>query len=104
MLQLCHLQTTSLVDDLKSHDATFAALRFPINDSFGSTALTTNAGQLQSLTTMLEVATEELFAQYIEGQRYLDIEVRSLSELYSSYLARFTKYHVSSHVVALLAL
>lgn len=46
------------------------------------------------MASMLESAMDELFVPYTEGQRYLEVEVRSLGELYSSYLSMFTKYHV----------
>lgn len=36
---------------------------------------------------------EELFVRYIEGSKYLDRESKSLGELYSEFLAKFTQYH-----------
>ena len=37
---------------------------------------------------------EELFVPYIEGQRYLEREIKNLTDLFSSYLSAFTRYHV----------
>lgn len=44
---------------------------------------------------MLETAMEELFMPYTEGQKYIDHENRSLTDLYSSLLNIFTQFHVS---------
>lgn len=48
-----------------------------------------------SISAMLETAMEELFVPYVEGQRYLEKESKSLSELYASFLTNFTRYHVN---------
>ena len=53
-----------------------------------------NTATAATISTMLETAMEELFVPYTEGQRYLEKESRSLSELYTGYLAKFTRYHV----------
>ena len=45
---------------------------------------------------MLDHAMEELFVPYMEGNRYLEKEGKSLTELYAGKLLRFTNWHVSS--------
>ena len=90
-LQLCHAQTSTLVNDLKGKDPAFVAFRA---ESFSAGSSQFVVPSSQSLTGMLETAMEELFATYIEGQRALEIEVISLGELYSTYLDRFTRFHV----------
>ena len=37
---------------------------------------------------------EELFVTYTEGQRYIEREIKNLTELYAGYLSGFTRYHV----------
>src|ERR1700761_2443753 len=89
MLQLFHVQTSALVADLKGQEMTFTSLRSPssLNDlTFASVNTGASAVPVQSMASMLETATEELFVPYTEGQRYLEVEVKSLGELYSNYL------------------
>ena len=93
ILHLCHNQTSQLVDDLKGQDAVFVSLRSTASNAELVTQ-TSGSGSVQSISTILENAMEELFVPYLEGQNYLDVEVKSLGELYSSYLARFNNYHV----------
>ena len=45
---------------------------------------------------MLETAMEELFMPYTEGQKYIDHESKSLTDLYANLLSNFTQFHVSS--------
>lgn len=44
---------------------------------------------------MLETAMEELFMPYTEGQKYIDRESKSLTDLYVNLLNNFTQFHVS---------
>ena len=44
---------------------------------------------------MLETAMEELFIPYTEGQKYIDRESKSLTDLYANLLNNFTQFHVS---------
>ena len=102
ILQMVHLQVGTLVEDLKIYELTAAAPRSPgeasavrqsvisMNTTAASTSLVT-----VSLSSMLETAMEELFVPYTEGTRYLERESKSLGELYSSYLTKFARYHVS---------
>lgn len=48
------------------------------------------------MSAMLDHAMEELFVPYMEGNRYLEKEGKSLTELYAGKLLRFTNWHVSS--------
>ncbi|KZT29267.1 exocyst complex component Sec10 [Neolentinus lepideus HHB14362 ss-1] len=102
MLQLVHLQTSHLVEDLKSYELPSVTPRSPVDamefrrsmiNAPSSAGATPSTG---SLSSMLESVMEELFVQYTEGQRYLEKESRSLGELYSSHLADFTRYHEKS--------
>lgn len=103
ILQLVHVQVSSLVEDLKMYELSAATPRSPTESAElrrsleGLSAVTasssTNLSTI-SLTTMLENAMEELFVPYTEGIRYLDRETKSLGELYTNYLAAFARYHV----------
>jgi len=102
ILQLVHVQVSSLVEDLKMYELSAATPRSPTESAElrrsleGLSAVTasssTNLSTI-SLTTMLENAMEELFVPYTEGIRYLDRETKSLGELYTNYLAAFARYH-----------
>ena len=95
ILQLVHVQTTILVDDLKAYEVPSIVTRSPLDTSrqrggnSGATPTTTAIG------TMLETAIEELFVPYTEGQRYLERESKCLGGLYSCHLLPFTRYHVN---------
>lgn len=65
-----------LVEDLKNH------------------GLTEHPDPCSAATTqVLEVQVDELFIPYLVGSAYIDRERRSLEELYSSLLFKFTIYH-----------
>ncbi|KFY14661.1 hypothetical protein V492_02491 [Pseudogymnoascus sp. VKM F-4246] len=65
-----------LVEDLKSH------------------GLTEHPDTCSAATTLvLEQQVDELFIPYLVGSSYIDRECRSLEELYSSLLFKFTIYH-----------
>ena len=99
ILQMVHHETSTLVEDLKTYELPSTIPRSPVegNESFkrfstsGAVPATATAA---SISAMLETAMEELFVPYIEGQRYLEKESKSLSELYASFLTNFTRYHV----------
>lgn len=101
MLQLVHQQTSLLVEDLKAYEVSSVIPRSPSDmsdfnltlNSASTSAVSTTAA---TVSTMLETAMEELFVPYTEGQRYLDRESKSLSELYARYLSLYTRFHVSS--------
>lgn len=66
----------SLIEDLKNH------------------GLTEHPDPCSAATTqVLEVQVDELFIPYLVGSAYIDRERRSLEELYSSLLFKFTIYH-----------
>ena len=101
ILQLVHQQTSVLVEDLKAYELPSVIPRSPIDSSEFNRTLkgmpasnASNTATAATISTMLETAMEELFVPYTEGQRYLEKESRSLSEMYASYLAKFTRYHV----------
>ncbi|KAI0796881.1 exocyst complex protein [Abortiporus biennis] len=104
MLQLVHHQTAILVEDLKTYELPSTAPRSPVDGSTdfkrsltGATAYTATSATAATISTMLETAMEELFVPYTEGQRYLERESKSLSELYASFLTNFTRYHERNH-------
>lgn len=107
MLQLAHLQTSALVEDLKSFDlAATSSVSRSINLSAASMldALESREGRGTAIalpiSVMLENATEEIFVRYTEGARYIDKERSGLLEQYNTYLGRFIKYHVGTFHVA----
>ncbi|GAV99020.1 exocyst complex component protein [Lentinula edodes] len=97
VLQLAHIQTSILVEDLKVYELPASGSRVPFEAGelnktlFGTTNVGINAST--SLSTMLETAMEELFVPYTEGQRYLERESQSLGALYAGILVNFTRYH-----------
>ncbi|KAI0368044.1 exocyst complex protein [Pilatotrama ljubarskyi] len=100
ILQLVHQQTSILVEDLKAYELPSVVPRSPVDTSeFDRTvkglpaSTAANTATAATISTMLETAMEELFVPYTEGQRYLEKESRSLGELYTNYLAKFTRYH-----------
>ncbi|KAJ3756440.1 exocyst complex protein [Lentinula raphanica] len=100
VLQLAHIQTSTLIEDLKVYELPASGSRMSIDAGDFNRTLggTTNSGPAASatLTTMLETAMEELFVPYQEGQRYLERESQSLGALYTGLLANFTRYHHAS--------
>lgn len=103
-LQLVHNQTSTLVEDLKAHELPSMA---PSKSSLEvaefrrvlSGSVTVSGPSTTSVVSaMLENAMAELFIPYIEGQKYLDRESKSLGELYARLLANFTQYHVGVFV------
>ncbi|TFK28887.1 exocyst complex component protein [Coprinopsis marcescibilis] len=101
ILQLVHIQASSLVEDLKAHELPSMASRTPYEAAEFRRSITGAApaqlamGTPAAISTMLETAMEELFVPYTEGQRYLERENKSLAFLYTGLLAPFTKYHKS---------
>jgi hypothetical protein len=93
ILQVIHAQVSLLIEDLKNYELPSMSSRptevMDLTRNFTSTGSSTTA-----VTTMLETAMEELFVPYLEGQRYIERESRSLENLYSNLLTNFTKYHV----------
>ncbi|KAG8901835.1 Exocyst complex component 5 [Tulasnella sp. 408] len=101
LLQLAHVQTSALVEDLRPYDLSAvmsaSSSRAAVEGSSLDALETRDArgmGVALPFGTMLEGAMEELFVHYIEGTKYLEKESKSLGELYSEYLMRFTKVHL----------
>ena len=103
ILQLAHVQVSKLVEDLKSYDVSSAlsprsttAVEQQVlgSEAANLVAPGAGAGPVVAIGAMLENAMEELFIPYNEGTKYLEKEIKSLSEVHSAYLSRFTKYHV----------
>lgn len=100
VLQLVHTQTSSLVDDLKSHELPYSLSRAPYETtefrrSLSGSAPTVGQNITTTISVMLEAAMEELFIPYTEGQRYIEREIKSLGTMYTNLLALFARYHVS---------
>ena len=76
-LQAARACIGALVDDLKAHGMT----EHP------------EAVSLQVSMT-LDQQVDELFTPYLSGSSYIDSETRSLEELYSSLLFKYTIFHV----------
>ncbi|KJA29885.1 hypothetical protein HYPSUDRAFT_174827 [Hypholoma sublateritium FD-334 SS-4] len=98
VLQLAHLQASTLVEDLKAHELPHMASRTPyevteFRRSLMGSAPATGAAPSAAISTMLETAMEELFVPYTEGQRYMERETKNLTTLYGNLLANFARYH-----------
>jgi hypothetical protein len=48
-----------------------------------------------SIAATLDQNLDDLFVPYLENSRYIDREVKSLQELYSSLLYKYNGFHVS---------
>ena len=78
-LQAARSCISTLIDDLKAHGLT----EHPETVS-------------PQITIILDQQFDDLFVPYFIGSSYIEREKRSLEELYSSLLFKFTIYHVSS--------
>ena len=79
-LQASKSYITAMVEDLKTHGLT----EHPEHASVQTAAI-------------LDQQLDDLFVPYAVGSSYIDREKRSLEELYSSLLFKFSTYHVSLH-------
>lgn len=97
MLNVGHVQTGALVEDLKQFDlstvVTRSSVPTPSDPLVASGSVAT--GTAAPFGTMLDTAMEEIFVPHTEGTKYLERESKSLGEMYLNLLLRFTKYHVS---------
>ncbi|KDE05767.1 hypothetical protein MVLG_03858 [Microbotryum lychnidis-dioicae p1A1 Lamole] len=118
ILHLARSTTNALIEDLKAHEffrasssslaSTNATVTGPVSAAFGNqagdrtsghgangTSIVVGAGAVgvAAVSMMLDQAVEELFVPYMEGNRYLDREGKSLTELYAGKLLRFTNWH-----------
>lgn len=96
VLQLAHVQTSKLVEDLKAYDFSSTVTSRTASElgspDLAGTAMTSNP--TVAIGTMLENAMEELFVPYNEGTKYIEKECKIIGDLYATSLERFTKYHV----------
>lgn len=79
-LQAARSCISSLIDDLKAHGLT----EHPETIS-------------PQISVILDQQFDDLFVPYFVGSSYIEREKRSLEEIYSSLLFKFTIFHVSSH-------
>ncbi|GAB1523618.1 Exocyst complex component 5 [Rhizoctonia solani] len=96
MLNMAHIQTSALVEDLKQFDLSTTITRSnpapaPVDPLAASGSA--GAGAAAPFGPMLDTAMEEIFVPHTEGTKYLERESKSLGEMYLNLLLRFTKYH-----------
>lgn len=84
--------TTELVDDLKGLDMRQKRNVAP------SKMVEEGSRKSNTIAELLDQCIEDLFVPYTEGDRYIEKEKKSLSELYSSLLLQFNAYHVSEKI------
>lgn len=87
-LHSAYTSTAALVEDVKAFDfqsKTTAGENVAENGNTSSSAT--------AMTTILDQSFDDLFVPFMESNRYIERERRSLSELYGSFLVKFTKYH-----------
>ena len=53
------------------------------------------AEQIGSVSAALDQNLDDLFVPYLENGRYIEKEVKSLQELYSSFLYKYNGFHVN---------
>lgn len=51
---------------------------------------------MSSITGTLDQNLDDLFVPYLENSRYIDREIKSVQELYSSLLYKYNGFHVLS--------
>ncbi|KAH7343989.1 exocyst complex component Sec10 [Rhizoctonia solani] len=96
MLNMAHVQTSALVEDLKQFDLSTTITRSnsaPTPSDPLAAAGSTGTGAAAPFGPMLDTAMEEIFVPHTEGTKYLERESKSLGEMYLNLLLRFTKYH-----------
>ncbi|KAI6130355.1 exocyst complex component Sec10-domain-containing protein [Pisolithus croceorrhizus] len=91
VLQLIHVETSALVDDLKTHELpSMVTTRTSMDGIEFRKSITSPPSNMinttmTSVAAMLEAAMEELFMPYVE--------VRTWQKLYATLLAGFSQYH-----------
>jgi hypothetical protein len=97
MLNVAHVQTGALVEDLKQFDLSTTVTRSTAPTPSDPLAVggSVATGTAAPFGPMLDTAMEEIFVPHTEGTKYLERESKSLGEMYLNLLLRFTKYHVS---------
>jgi hypothetical protein len=93
MLRLTHSQCSSLIEDLKQYD--FSGFGGEPSSSLAvATDRRTGVSTTVTLASMLDTAMEEMFSQYIEGGRYLELEGKWMAIAYKDLATKYQKYHV----------
>src|ERR1051325_2351006 len=90
-LAAVYTATLELVGDLKSVDMRQKGNATP------SEIAEAGSRKSNTIAELLDQCIEDLFVPYTEGDRYIEKEKKSLSELYSSLLLQFNAYHVSEN-------
>jgi hypothetical protein len=109
-LQMARSLTLNLVNDLKVYDFRGAGIVSTSKAEGGTSAAMDNDLQANGLAGlggtasggsalggMLDQAMDELFVPYMEGIKYVERESKSLTELYATYLLRFSQFHRTIH-------
>ncbi|CAO1615975.1 unnamed protein product [Sympodiomycopsis kandeliae] len=108
VLQMARSMSLALISDLKVYDFRGPGRGPSKGEASPSLGILNGAsdsnegGHTHSgypLLHMLESSVEEIYVPYMEGQKYLERETKSLTELYAAYLAKFTQYHRQTHKV-----
>ena len=111
VLYLARASTHSLIEDLKGLEffrssSQLATSPNPSVDRasvagisiLSGSLLPTNSASIAAVSMILDMALEELFTPYMD--KYIEREQKSLTELYAAYLAKFTRWHVSTFTYA----
>lgn len=106
VLYLARASTASLIEDLKQLDffrsstaSGSTSITSPTSDRssmaglsvLSGTLIPTNTASAAAVSLILDLALGELFSPYME--KYMAQEQKSLTELYASYLVKFTRWH-----------
>ncbi|CAG8436215.1 7102_t:CDS:10 [Funneliformis caledonium] len=83
--------TIELVEDMKSLDMRQKG----DSNIIPSDVVEEGSRKSNTVAELLDQCIEDLFVPYTEGDRYIEKEKKSLSELYSSLLLQFNAYHVA---------
>jgi hypothetical protein len=96
MLRLTHSQCSVLIEDLKQYD--FSGFGGEANATVSvTTDRRTGVSTTVTLASMLDTAMEEMFSQYIEGGRYLELEGKWIAIVYKDLVHKYQRFHVSSY-------
>lgn len=94
MLRLTHSQCSVLIEDLKQYD--FSGFGGEANTTVSvTTDRRTGVSTTVTLASMLDTAMEEMFSQYIEGGRYLELEGKWMAIAYKDLAHKYQRFHVS---------
>ncbi|KAH8084591.1 exocyst complex component Sec10-domain-containing protein [Filobasidium floriforme] len=92
MLRLTHSQCSVLIEDLKQYD--FSGFGGEANTTVSvTTDRRTGVSTTVTLASMLDTAMEEMFSQYIEGGRYLELEGKWMAIAYKDLAHKYQRFH-----------